>query len=434
MPACGISRGASASRRILPVEKFRIEGPSRLAGKVRISGAKNAALPAFAAALLTPEPVRLTNVPRVVDLRTMGKLLEHIGATVEVEGDAVTIEAREVRSPEAPYDLVKTMRASVLVLGPLLARAGCAKGSLPGGCAIGVRPINYHIAAFRKLGAEVSLEHGDVEAKAARLRGAPILFDQVSVTGTENAMLAAVLAEGTTRLENAAREPEVRNLAELLNKMGARITGAGESEVVIEGVPRLSGAAYAIIPDRIEAGTYAIAAGATGGDVCLEGADASALQALVARLSEMGVRFEEEPGGIRVRGGGELAPCDIATAPHPGFPTDLQAQVLALATRARGVSTITENIFENRFQHVPELARMGARVRLDGRRAHVEGPTPLTGASVMATDLRASASLVIAGLMAEGATVVDRIYHLDRGYDRMEEKLNALGAKIERSR
>lgn len=416
------------------MEKFRIEGPCRLSGPVRISGAKNAALPAFAAALLSEEPVRLSNVPRVVDLATMGKLLEHIGASVSFDGDSVTIEARDIRSPDAPYDLVKTMRASVLVLGPLLARTGHAKGSLPGGCAIGVRPINYHLAAFKKLGAAVSLEHGNVEATARRLEGAEIEFEQVSVTGTENAMLAAVLARGTTRLGNAAREPEVRSLADLLNKMGAQVAGAGESEIVIQGVERLSGASHEIIADRIEAGTYAIAAAATGGDICLQRADASALHALMARLGEMGVVFDEEPGGLRVRSDGQLRPCNIVTAPHPGFPTDLQAQVLTLAARATGVSAVVENIFENRFQHVPELARMGARIRLDGRRALIEGPSPLFGAAVMATDLRASASLVIAGLMAQGTTVVDRIYHLDRGYDRMEVKLNALGATIGRFR
>jgi UDP-N-acetylglucosamine 1-carboxyvinyltransferase len=416
------------------VEKFRLQGPARLSGRVEISGAKNAALPAFAAALLTAEPVRLTNVPRVADLKTMAKLLQHIGAKVSFEGSEVQIQASEIRSPDAPYDLVKTMRASVLVLGPLLARTGQARGSLPGGCAIGVRPINYHIAAFQKLGAEVVLEHGDIEAQAPRLSGAEILFDQVTVTGTENAMLAAALGRGTTRIANAAREPEVHSLGDLLNAMGARVSGAGTSEVTVEGVERLRGTTHEIIPDRIEAGTYAAAAVATGGDVCLSGADASSLTALTAKLKEMGAQVEEEAGGLRVRSRSGLTACDIATAPHPGFPTDLQAQMLALATRAVGVSTITENIFENRFQHVPELARMGAIVSLEGRRAFVQGPTQLTGATVMATDLRASACLVIAGLLAQGETVIDRIYHLDRGYDRMEEKLNALGAKIERVR
>jgi UDP-N-acetylglucosamine 1-carboxyvinyltransferase len=401
---------------------------------VRVSGAKNAALPAFAAALLTREPVRLRNVPRVADLRTMAKLLQHIGAKVSFVDSEAVIEAASIDTPEAPYDLVKTMRASVLVLGPLLARAGRAKASLPGGCAIGARPINLHISAFERLGASVSLEHGDVEARASRLRGADFFFDRVSVTGTENAMLAAVLAEGTTKLENAAREPEVEDLALLLSKMGAKISGAGESEIVIEGVERLHGAEHAILPDRIEAGTYAAAAAATGGDVDITNADPTKLSAPLAKIRKMGAEVEVRPDGFRVRAGGALRASDLTTAPYPGFPTDLQAQFMALATRASGVSAVTENIFENRFQHVPELARMGARIHMDGRCSSVEGPSPLFGASVMATDLRASASLVIAGLIAEGVTIIDRIYHLDRGYDRMETKLNALGAKIERIR
>jgi len=401
---------------------------------VRISGAKNAALPAFAAALLTADPVRLTNVPKVADLRTMAKLLGRIGARVEFEDGNAVIQAATIENPEAPYDLVKTMRASVLVLGPLLARAGHAKASLPGGCAIGVRPINLHISAFEKLGAEVSLEHGDVEARAGRLRGAALAFDPVSVTGTENAMLAAVLADGTTTLENAAREPEVLDLAALLNKMGARIHGAGGPVMTIEGVERLHGAEHAIVADRIEAGTYAVAAAATHGDVRLVGADAATLAAPLALLRKMGVAVAEGPGELRVTGNGLLSACEISTAPYPGFPTDLQAQFLALSTQASGTSSVTENIFENRFQHVPELARMGARISVEGRHSRVEGPSRLLGAAVMATDLRASASLVIAGLAAEGTTVVDRIYHLDRGYDRMEEKLNALGARIERFR
>ncbi len=416
------------------MDKFRIEGPSRLEGSVRISGAKNAALPAFAAALLTAEPVRLSNVPKVADLRTMAKLLARIGARVGFEGGDAVIQAATIDTPEAPYDLVKTMRASVLVLGPLLARTGHAKASLPGGCAIGVRPINLHIAAFEKLGAEVSLEHGDVEARAGRLRGATLVFHPVSVTGTENAMLAAVLADGTTTLENAAREPEVVDLAALLTKMGAKIRGAGESTMIIEGVERLHGAEHAIVADRIEAGTYAAAAAATHGDVRLEGADAATLEAPLAMLRAMGVRVSAEAGAIRVTGNGSLAACEISTEPYPGFPTDLQAQFLALSTQASGESSVTENIFENRFQHVPELARMGARISVEGRHSRVEGPSRLLGASVMATDLRASASLVIAGLAADGTTIVDRIYHLDRGYDRMEEKLNALGARIERVR
>jgi UDP-N-acetylglucosamine 1-carboxyvinyltransferase len=416
------------------VEKFRIEGPTRLEGSVRISGAKNAALPAFAAALLTREPVRLRNVPKVADLKTMAKLLAHIGASVSFVDSEAILEAATIDTPEAPYDLVKTMRASVLVLGPLLARAGHAKASLPGGCAIGLRPINLHISAFERLGASVSLEHGDVDARASRLRGAEIVFDQVSVTGTENAVLAAVLAQGTTRLENAAREPEVEDLAELLSKMGARISGAGGNEIVIEGVERLHGAEHSILPDRIEAGTYAAAAAATGGDVEIGCSEPAKLVVPIAKLREMGARVEIGSGGFRVRADSALRASNLTTAPYPGFPTDLQAQFMALATQATGVSAITENIFENRFQHVPELARMGASIHMDGRCSSVEGPTPLLGASVMATDLRASASLVIAGMIAEGTTTVDRIYHLDRGYDRMEEKLNALGARIERVR
>jgi UDP-N-acetylglucosamine 1-carboxyvinyltransferase len=414
------------------MDRFRIAGPSRLEGRVRISGAKNAALPAFAAALLTDEPIELHNVPQVADLRTMAQLLRHIGADVELSGSDARIRAGAVATPDAPYELVKTMRASVLVLGPLLARVGHARASLPGGCAIGVRPINLHIAAFEKLGAEVSLEHGDVDARAGRLRGGDIFFDQVSVTGTENAMLAAVLASGRTRLANAAREPEVRDLAELLGQMGARIRGAGQSEIVIDGVARLHGASHEVIPDRIEAGTYAAAAALTAGDVWIEGTDPGALHAPIAKMREMGAEVTDIAGGFRVRRAGALSARDIATAPHPGFPTDLQAQFMTLATQARGVSTITENIFENRFQHAPELSRMGARIHVDGRRATVDGPAPLYGANVMATDLRASASLILAGLAADGTTVVERIYHLDRGYDRMEEKLNALGARIER--
>lgn len=416
------------------MEKFIIEGPARLSGSVKISGAKNAALPAFAAALLTNEPVRLRNVPQVADLRTMAKLLRHIGAEVTLEGDEATIEAKAILSPEAPYDLVKTMRASVLVLGPLLARHGYARASLPGGCAIGVRPINLHIAAFERLGTRVTLEHGNVEASAAQLAGADFFFDQTSVTGTENAMLAAVLAKGTTRLENAAREPEVKDLADLLNAMGARISGAGQEEIVIEGVEKLHAARHTILADRIEAGTYAAAAAATGGDVRITGADPETLLTAIAKLRQMGVDVKQEPSQLRVRGGDNLQAADIITAPYPGFPTDLQAQFMALATRAQGITTITENIFENRFQHVPELARLGASIHVEGRHTTVEGPCELAGAGVMATDLRASACLVIAGLVAHGTTVVDRIYHLDRGYDRMEEKLNALGARIERAR
>jgi UDP-N-acetylglucosamine 1-carboxyvinyltransferase len=414
------------------VDKFVIDGPARLAGEVAVSGAKNAALPCLAAALLTAEPVRLTNLPNVADIRTLRKLLQHIGAHVEADGSSATIETREIGSADAPYDLVKTMRASVLVLGPLLARSGSVRVSMPGGCAIGVRPINLHLAAFEKLGAEVRLDHGYVEAKAARLRGAQIDFDTVTVTGTENVMLAATLASGTTRLVNAAREPEVTDLARMLNAMGAKISGAGTETIVIEGVERLRGVSHSVIPDRIEAGTYALAAAATRGDVAIRNCAPEHLTALTTRLSATGASLQSSGDTLRVQATGALRSHDVATAPYPGFPTDLQAQWMALAAGMDGVATITETIFENRFQHVAELVRMGARVRLEGRWAVVEGPSRLAGARVMASDLRASAALAIAALTAEGETTVDRVYHLDRGYERMEEKLEQLGAKVRR--
>ena len=413
------------------MDKFVIEGPARLAGEVAVSGAKNAALPCLAATLLTAEPVRLTNLPRVADVRTMQKVLGHIGAKVEAGTENVDVEVAEIENADAPYELVKTMRASVLVLGPLLARAGSVRVSLPGGCAIGVRPIDLHLKAFRKLGAEVSLQHGYVEAKASRLTGADIVFEHVTVTGTENAMLAASLARGTTRLFNAAREPEVEDLAKLLSAMGARISGAGTETIVIEGLAGLHGAQHEIVPDRIEAGTYAIAAAATRGDVAVRRCRPEHLRALTSRLAAIGASVEATDGALRVRAEGTLPAQDVATAPYPGFPTDLQAQWTALATGLDGVSTITETIFENRFHHVAELIRMGAKIRLEGRWAVVEG-CPLTGANVMASDLRASAALAIAALTADGRTVIDRVYHLDRGYVRMEEKLNALGASVQR--
>ncbi len=415
------------------MDEFRIQGPARLQGEVAVSGAKNSALPCLAAALLTEEPVRLANVPLVRDVRTMQRLLQHIGAgTREEPSGAVTVETRRVGSADAPYDLVKTMRASVLVLGPLLARAGSVRVSLPGGCAIGVRPIDLHLAAFRKMGAEVVLEHGYVEARAARLSGAEIAFETVTVTGTENAMLAATLARGTTVLVNAAREPEVSDLADLLRAMGARISGDGTPTITVEGVERLHGAGHEVVPDRIEAGTFAIAAALTRGDVAVTRCRPEHLVALTTRLSAAGVSIEAGDGRLRVRAAGKLAAHDVATAPYPGFPTDLQAQWMALATSLEGVSTVTETIFENRFQHVAELVRMGARIRLEGRWAVVEGPARLTGAHVMASDLRASAALVLAGLAAEGETTVHRVYHLDRGYDRMEQKLRGLGARVDR--
>jgi UDP-N-acetylglucosamine 1-carboxyvinyltransferase len=413
------------------VDKFVIDGPVRLEGEVAVSGAKNAALPCLAATLLTAQPVRLMYVPLVADVRTMQKVLGHVGARVEAEPEAVTVAVPEILSADAPYELVKTMRASVLVLGPLLARAGSVRVSLPGGCAIGVRPIDFHLAAFRKLGAEVSLHHGYVEAKASRLRGADIAFETVTVTGTENAMLAATLADGTTQLFNAAREPEVADLARLLVSMGARIEGAGTERIVIEGVHALHGADHEVVPDRIEAGTYAIAAAATRGDVAVRRCRPDHLRALTSRLSAIGASVASDGDVLRVRAEGTLPAQDVATAPYPGFPTDLQAQWTALATGLDGVSTVTETIFENRFHHVAELVRMGAMIRLEGRWAVVEG-CRLTGANVMASDLRASAALAIAGLTAEGPTTIERVYHLDRGYSRMDEKLNALGASVKR--
>jgi UDP-N-acetylglucosamine 1-carboxyvinyltransferase len=414
------------------MDQFRIEGPARLQGEVETSGAKNAALPCLAAALLTAEPVHLTNLPDVRDVRTLQELLAHIGVFLSARPGEATVEAREIGHGEAPYDLVKTMRASVLVLGPLLARTGHVRVSLPGGCAIGVRPIDLHLAAFKKFGAEVTLEHGYVEARAARLEGARIAFETVTVTGTENAMLAATLARGSTVLENAAREPEVADLARLLRAMGARIHGEGTGMIAIEGVAALHGASHAVLPDRIEAGTYALAGAVTRGDVTVRGCRPEHLEALTERLTRAGARVETGADTLRVRAAAKLSASDISTAPYPGFPTDLQAQWMALATGMEGVSTITETIFENRFQHVAELQRMGARIRLEGRRAIVEGPAPLTGARVMASDLRASAALVLAGLAARGETVIDRVYHLDRGYEKMETRLNGLGASVRR--
>jgi UDP-N-acetylglucosamine 1-carboxyvinyltransferase len=415
------------------MEKFHIVGPTRLHGRVAASGAKNAALPALTASLLTDETLTLRRVPRVQDIRTLRKLLDHLGMESREEDGAIVLR-RERPNPEhdAPYDLVKTMRASVLVLGPLLAKEGHARVSLPGGCAIGVRPIDQHLKALTALGAEVTLSHGYVETRAKRLTGTRFRFDMPTVTGTENVMMAAVLARGTTVLENCAREPEVIDLANLLNAMGARISGAGEETIVIDGVDGLGGAEHTIIPDRIEGGTYLIGAALTGGDVLLEGANAADLAPLMDKLAAVGAAVSVETDGIRVRADQGIAARDLETAPHPGFPTDLQAQYMTLMTRAYGVSTISETIFENRFQHAPELARMGADIRVDGGRAQVHGPTRLTGAGVMATDLRASACLVLAGIAAEGETVIDRIYHLDRGYEQMELKLQRLGARVAR--
>ncbi|HET9209273.1 MAG TPA: UDP-N-acetylglucosamine 1-carboxyvinyltransferase [Thermoanaerobaculia bacterium] len=415
------------------MDKFHIVGPTRLTGRVAASGAKNAALPALTASLLTDETLTLHCVPRVRDIRTLQKLLDHLGMESQEEAGAIRLR-RERPNPEhdAPYDLVKTMRASVLVLGPLLAKEGHARVSLPGGCAIGVRPIDQHLKALAALGADVQLSHGYVDARAGRLVGTRFRFDMPTVTGTENVLMAAALAEGTTVLENCAREPEVADLANLLNAMGARVSGAGGETIVIDGVESLGGAEHAIIPDRIEGGTYLIGAAMTGGDVLLERANAADLAPLLDKLAEVGAQVEVTEEGIRVRADQGIAARDLETAPHPGFPTDLQAQYMALMTQAYGVSTISETIFENRFQHAPELMRMGADIRVDGGKAQVHGPTRLTGAGVMATDLRASACLVLAGIAAEGETVVDRIYHLDRGYEQMELKLQSLGARVAR--
>jgi UDP-N-acetylglucosamine 1-carboxyvinyltransferase len=417
------------------MDRFHIVGPTALRGKVRASGAKNAALPALAATLLTDEPVVLHRVPRVRDIRTMRRLLAHLGmGSEDREGGEIVLRRQSVDgSPEdAPYDLVKTMRASVLVLGPQLAKRGHARVSLPGGCAIGVRPIDQHLKGLAALGAEVRISHGYVEATAVRLLGTRFRFDMPTVTGTENVLMAATLARGTTVLENCAREPEVVDLAELLVAMGARIYGAGEERIVVEGVEALGSARHVIIPDRIEGGTYLVGAALTGGDVLLEEARAADLAPLLEKLAEAGVGIEITAAGIRARGTGTLRSVDIDTAPHPSFPTDLQAQFMALMTQAQGVATIRETIFENRFQHAPELARMGADVRVEGNSARVHGPRGLTGATVMATDLRASACLVLAGLAALGETIVDRIYHLDRGYEGMELKLQNLGARVAR--
>jgi UDP-N-acetylglucosamine 1-carboxyvinyltransferase len=415
------------------MDKIRVAGGRPLEGTVRISGAKNASLPDLCAALLTDQSVVLTNVPEVRDIRTMGRVLKALGAEVEFRvGGTVEVRAQALGSVEAPYDLVKTMRASVLVLGPLLARAGRARVSLPGGCAIGARPINLHLLALEKLGADISVEHGYVEARAERLRGAEIQFDTVTVTGTENVMMAACRAEGVTLLQNAAREPEIEDLAQLLNAMGAKITGAGSSTLQIEGVAALHGARHPVIPDRIEAGTFVAACAIAGGEIEIQACRAAHMRAVIDKFREVGVRIEEGPDNLRVRAPRVLRPANMTTLPHPGFPTDMQAQYMTLMTQATGVSTITESIFENRFMHVAELRRMGASVSENGRVAIVSGPTALSGAQVMATDLRASASLVLAGLAASGETIIDRVYHLDRGYYRIDEKLRGLGADIER--
>ena len=424
------------------MDQLLIHGGRPLSGTVTISGAKNAALPEMCAALLTSEPVQLTNVPRLHDVLTMRHLLEHMGVVVETHGErgGMGFSAPDTLEPEAPYELVKTMRASVLVLGPLLARFGRARVSLPGGCAIGSRPVDQHIKGLQAMGAEITVEHGYMEARLpagrTRLAGARITTDMVTVTGTENLLMAACLAEGETVLENAAQEPEVSDLAELLIKMGARIEGQGSSHIRVQGVDRLHGCTHRVVADRIEAGTFLCAVAACGGQALLRHARADHLEAVIDKLRDAGVQVTAEADGLRVASGGgaRLKAQGFRTMEYPGFPTDMQAQFMTLNLVAQGTVSVTETIFENRFMHVNELMRLGAEIMVDGRVATVAGGARLTGATVMATDLRASASLVIAGLVAEGETVVDRIYHLDRGYDAMEDKLRGLGADIERIR
>jgi UDP-N-acetylglucosamine 1-carboxyvinyltransferase len=425
--------GASSKTRM---DKFVIRGGNPLVGTVRVSGAKNAALPAMAAAILTEEPVILENIPDVRDIQTERNLLVSMGAEVELGyGRAhhrTSISCRNLVHAEAGYDVVKTMRASTLVLGPLVARMKKARVSLPGGCAIGARPIDLHIKGLRALGATITQEHGYIEAAAERLRGGHIVFEKITVTGTEDLMMAASLAEGETVLENCACEPEVSDLAALLNKMGARIQGAGTTTIRVQGVSSLHGARHKIIPDRIEAGTFLIAGALAGGDLIVSHCDPSHLGALLQKLEECGVKIATNGESVRVMSPGSLAAADVSTEEFPGFPTDMQAQYMALATQANGTSLITENIFENRFMHAQELVRMGANIRVEGSRATVRGRTPLSGAAVQCSDLRASASLVIAALVAEGETILDRVYHIDRGYERIEEKLRSVGAQIRR--
>lgn len=424
------------------MDRLLIRGGATLHGDVVVAGAKNAALPELCAALLTATPVRLRNVPKLQDVRTMLKLLQHMGVRLEgaLGDEVIGLDAAALTHIEAPYDLVKTMRASILALGPLLARFGQARVSLPGGCAIGSRPVDQHIKGLKAMGAEIQLAHGYIDARLpngrTQLRGARISTDMVTVTGTENLLMAACLAQGETVLENAAQEPEVMDLAELLIAMGARIEGHGSSRIHIQGVTQLQGAEHAVVADRIEAGTFLCAVACAGGDVVLRHARAEHLDAVIDKLRDAGVRIDDLGDALRVRSDGlkRLQAQSFRTTEYPGFPTDMQAQFMALNAVAQGASTVTETIFENRFMHVQELQRLGAAIHIDGRTAMIEGRSRLSGAHVMATDLRASASLVIAGLVAEGETVVDRIYHLDRGYDRMEDKLRALGADIGRFR
>jgi UDP-N-acetylglucosamine 1-carboxyvinyltransferase len=421
------------------MDRFVIHGGTPLRGTVRISGAKNAALPCLAACLLTEEPVVLEHLPSVRDIRTTCNLLQTLGAEMDdspqswSDARRLRVETRNVSSVEAPWEMVRTMRASTLILGPLVARCGEARVSLPGGCAIGARPIDLHLKGLETLGAEIATEHGMVIARAKRLRGARIHFDRITVTGTEDMLMAATLADGETLLENAAREPEVSDLAEMLTKMGAKIEGAGTSTIHVEGVQRLRGATHAIIPDRIEAGTFLAAAGITGGEITAENCRPEHLSAVLEKFREVGLTVTSPtPSSIRVSANGPLRASDMSTEEFPGFPTDMQAQYMALVTQAEGTSVIAETIFENRFMHALELARMGASIRVEGNRAIVRGAAPLSGAGVTASDLRASASLVLAGLAAKGETIIERVYHIDRGYERIEERLRELGADIQR--
>jgi UDP-N-acetylglucosamine 1-carboxyvinyltransferase len=413
------------------VDKIVISGGRPLHGDVRISGAKNAALPVLTAALLTAEPCTFSNIPDLVDIKTACKLLRNMGVEIEGAG-TVKISAEKITDSVAPYDLVKTMRASILVLGPLVARTGKARVSLPGGCAIGARPVNLHIKALQDMGATVDLKEGYIEAKAGRLKGADIYFDLPTVTGTENIMMAATLADGVTVLNNAAREPEIVNLAEVLQGMGANISGAGTDVITITGVSELSGTEAAVIPDRIEAGTFMIAAGITGGEINVLGCVPRHLEALINKLRDTGMRIRPTEGGLRVAAGSKISSVDVKTLPHPGFPTDLQAQIMAYLCVASGLSVITETVFENRFMHVSELMRMGADITIQGGSAVVRGVPSLNGAQTMATDLRASASLILAALVAKGTTEISRVYHIDRGYENIEKKFSALGADIKR--
>jgi UDP-N-acetylglucosamine 1-carboxyvinyltransferase len=421
------------------MDKLLIEGGRPLEGSVRISGAKNAALPAMAAALLTSDRVELDNIPRVRDIITMGRLLAHMGATVEtpeLPPTAMMFKASEINGAEAPYELVRTMRASILTLGPLVARTGSARVSLPGGCAIGARPVDLHLKALEQMGAEIGTSHGYVEARVpggGRLPGGNVYFDKITVTGTENVLMAAALAQGETLIENAAREPEITDLAALLIKMGADIDGAGTSTIRVRGKEKLHGATHAIIPDRIEAGTFLIAGAITNGELEVNCCEPGHLTSIIAKLRETGVDIRETgQGKLTVRGGKKLVAADVRTEEYPGFATDMQAHFMALATQAEGTSVITETIFENRYLHASEMIRMGANIHIEGRRAIVHGPTTLSATGVIASDLRASASLVLAALVASGETVVDRVYHIDRGYEGIEEKLSAVGARIRR--